>query len=329
MADEAVDDWRQLKSHLESLRRAGLADLPVGQWVAPPVQDRALAAEPPQPPIPAAPPARVELRPAPPQPAKPPVPERATAPPQRSPAMQTPQPRPTQVSVAAMFDQSRIPYETAVTPPSQRSILLQVIADEVAACTRCPHLAATRTQTVFQSGTPSARLMFVGEAPGADEDEQGEPFVGRAGQLVTDMLTKGMGLSRSEVYIANVLKCRPPENRTPIQTEIDNCLGFLDRQIEIVRPEFICLLGKTAVVALLRSALPMKSLRGRWFRYRDIPTMVTYHPAYLLRNPADKRLAWADWCLARSTLSDALRQSAQPSQTSAGSPDAGESPSPS
>ena len=294
MADEAVDDWRQLKSHLESLRRAGLADLPVGQWVAPPVQERALSAEPPQEPMPAVPPARVEPRPAPPPAARPPVPERATAPPQRSPAVQTPQPRPTQVSVAAMFDQSRIPYETAVTPPSQRSTLLKVIADEVAACTRCPHLAATRTQTVFQSGTPSARLMFVGEAPGADEDEQGEPFVGRAGQLVTDMLTKGMGLSRSEVYIANVLKCRPPENRTPIQTEIDNCLGFLDRQIEIVRPEFICLLGKTAVVALLRSALPMKSLRGRWFRYRDIPTMVTYHPAYLLRNPPAKKDTWED-----------------------------------
>lgn len=300
MSDEVVDDWRQLKAHLESLRRAGLADLPVGQWFAPPV----VATPPSQ---------RSDPEPSPSGPVQPypprPVPSASVAPAsaprptvaadlrppmERPPVSQAPPLRPAPMSVGAMFDQSRIPYETPVTPQTQRTGQLQLIADEVAACTRCPHLAATRTQTVFQSGTPSARLMFVGEAPGADEDERGEPFVGRAGQLVTDMLTKGMGLSRSEVYIANVLKCRPPENRTPIQTEIDNCLGFLDRQIEIVRPEFICLLGKTAVVALLRSALPMKSLRGRWFRYRDIPTMVTYHPAYLLRNPPAKKDTWED-----------------------------------
>ena len=296
MSEEAVDDWRQLKAHLESLRRAGLADLPVGQWVAPPVVARTPAGGEPRQVVPIMPPPRVEPPPALKPPEAPAAVAAAAAKPtyQRPPASPSPPPRPAPVSVAAMFDQSRIPYETPVTPLAERAGLLQVIADEVAACTRCPHLAATRTQTVFQSGTPTARLMFVGEAPGADEDEQGEPFVGRAGQLVTNMVTAGMGLSRSEVYIANVLKCRPPENRTPIQTEIDNCLGYLDRQIEIVRPEFICLLGKTAVAALLRSALPMKSLRGRWFRYRDIPTMVTYHPAYLLRNPPAKKDTWED-----------------------------------
>lgn len=318
MSEETLDAWRQLKAHLESLRRAGLADVPVGEWApdeafleslqrlsekvvaadqrfperAAPVQhrthDEERAAE-----------ERlvVDERPLepPPQVVQPQVVQAKRVTP-RSAALQRPSrpASPMPVSVTAMFDKSRIPYETPVIEPSERPALLQVIADEVAACTRCPHLAATRTQTVFQSGTPSARLMFVGEAPGADEDRLGEPFVGRAGQLVTDMLTKGMGLSRSEVYIANVLKCRPPENRTPIPEEMDNCLGFLDRQIEIVRPEFICLLGKTAVTALLRSALPMKSLRGRWFRYRDIPTMVTYHPAYLLRNPPAKKETWDD-----------------------------------
>ena len=129
--------------------------------------------------------------------------------------------------------------------------MLQALAAEVAGCRKCPHLAETRTQTVFADGSPTARLMFIGEAPGADEDRHGGPFVGRAGQFLTDMITKGMGLKRQDVYIANILKCRPPENRDPTPEESANCLGYLERQIEIVRPEFLCLLGRTAVQRIL------------------------------------------------------------------------------
>jgi DNA polymerase len=136
--------------------------------------------------------------------------------------------------------------------------------------------------------------MFVGEAPGADEDRTGVPFVGRAGVLLTDMITKGMGLARDEVYIANILKSRPPENRNPEPPEIANCLPYLERQIEIIRPQFLCLLGRIAASTLLDTALPLARLRGKWHRYRGIPTAVTYHPAYLLRNPADKKKAWED-----------------------------------
>ncbi len=136
-------------------------------------------------------------------------------------------------------------------PASDRLAILTAAAAEVAGCTRCPHLAATRKQTVFGTGSPTARLMFIGEAPGADEDRIGKPFVGAAGQLLTDMITKGMGLSREEVYIANVIKCRPPGNRTPTPEEAANCSSYLDHQIAVIRPEFLCLLGKTAAVALL------------------------------------------------------------------------------
>ena len=192
----------------------------------------------------------------------------------------------------SLFDEPTID-EPPLTP-AERAGALMALATEVASCVRCPHLAASRTQTVFGTGSPTARLMFIGEAPGADEDRLGEPFIGRAGTLLTDMITKGMGLSRGEVYIANILKSRPPQNRTPLPDEVAHCLPHLERQITIIRPEFLCLLGKTAVSALLETALPMGRLRGRWHRYRGIPTVVTWHPAYLLRNPAAKRETWED-----------------------------------
>ena len=193
----------------------------------------------------------------------------------------------------SLFDEPTI--DEPPLSPAERSSALATLAAEVATCVRCPQLAASRTQTVFGTGSPTARLMFIGEAPGADEDRLGEPFVGRAGVLLTDMITKGMGLSRGEVYIANILKSRPPENRTPLPDEVAHCLPYLERQIMIVRPEFLCLLGKTAVSALLGTALlPMGRLRGRWHRYHGIPTVVTWHPAYLLRNPAAKRESWED-----------------------------------
>src|SRR5207253_9288858 len=136
-------------------------------------------------------------------------------------------------------------------PAEERPAVRAAAAAEVARCTRCPHLAASRTQPVFGIGPPTARLMFIGEAPGADEDRLGQPFVGRAGQLLTDMITKGMGLTREDVYIANVLKCRPPDNRPPTPEEVANCSPYLERQIAIIRPEFLCLLGRTAASALL------------------------------------------------------------------------------
>ena len=298
MANDPVDAWRQLKTHLESLRRAGLLDVPVGTWNLPDFVEPVDSIEPePEPvtqpivsndiatgvlsaqiPIEQV---SVEL-----------IPEVVQPKPAPKAAIRTA--RPASPAVSTMFGQYLKPFESPVITQNERLPILKILAAEVAGCERCPELASTRTQTVFDSGSPTARLMFVGEAPGADEDRQGEPFVGRAGQLVTDMLTKGMGLSRSEVYIANVLKCRPPENRVPTNSEMANCIGYLDRQIEIIRPEFICLLGKTAVTALLQSALPMKSLRQRWFRYRNIPTMVTYHPAYLLRSPSYKKETWED-----------------------------------
>ncbi len=172
-------------------------------------------------------------------------------------------------------------------------MLLDIIRNEVAGCTRCTELATTRTQTVFGVGNPSARLMIVGEAPGADEDRKGEPFVGRAGQLL-DKIIEACKLKRSDVYIANVLKCRPPENRTPLPDEVLNCRGYLDRQLAVIRPEAICCLGLTAAKTLLGTELSMGRLRGKFHDYGGTPVLCTYHPAYLLRNPAAKRDVWED-----------------------------------
>ncbi len=192
---------------------------------------------------------------------------------------------------SSLFEEPKL---TVVVPVGERSERLEALRLEVSRCIRCPHLASTRTQTVFGEGPTNPRLMFVGEAPGADEDETGRPFVGRAGALLTDMITKGMGLSRDQVYIANVLKSRPPENRVPLADEMANCLPYLEQQIAILQPEFLCLLGKTAASALLETAMPLGRLRGKWHRYRGIATIVTYHPSALLRNTDWKRDAWAD-----------------------------------
>jgi len=160
-------------------------------------------------------------------------------------------------------------------------------------CARCK-LSPTRTNLVFGVGNPRAQLMFVGEGPGAEEDLQGEPFVGRAGQLLTDIIERGMGIRRSEVYIANVVKCRPPGNRNPEGDEVASCEPFLFRQIELVGPKAIVGLGTFAVQALLRVKTPISKLRGVWYDFHGIKLMPTFHPAYLLRNPGDKRLVWAD-----------------------------------
>lgn len=176
----------------------------------------------------------------------------------------------------------------------QRLQELEVIQQEVAHCTRCAELAATRTQTVFGVGNPAARLCFFGEAPGADEDRQGEPFVGRAGRLLDDIITKGMGLRREDVYILNVLKCRPPGNRNPSPEEAGNCFQFFERQLEAIQPEFLCCLGAVAAMNLLQTTEPIGRLRGRFHNYRGIRVIATYHPAYLLRNPPAKKEVWKD-----------------------------------
>jgi uracil-DNA glycosylase family 4 len=195
-------------------------------------------------------------------------------------------------SLAVLFKSAT--FESPPVPGGDRPALLAALAAEVAVCRRCLNLAETRTQTVFGIGNPETRLMFIGEAPGFDEDRTGEPFVGRAGQLLTDMITKGMGLAREQVYIANILKCRPPENRNPTPEEASNCFPYLERQIEIIRPEFICLLGRVAAQGILNTTQAMAKLRGRWHRYRGIPTLATYHPSYLLRTPSAKKDAWED-----------------------------------
>jgi uracil-DNA glycosylase len=174
-----------------------------------------------------------------------------------------------------------------------RLAALDVLRAEVAGCTRCAELAAGRTQTVFGAGRPDARLVFFGEAPGADEDASGEPFVGKAGQLLTKII-EACTLRREDVYIMNVLKCRPPGNRTPLPAEVANCRGFFERQFEIIRPEFICCLGASAAQALLGTTESIGRLRGRWFTSGSAEVICTYHPSYLLRNPAAKRDVWDD-----------------------------------
>jgi DNA polymerase len=178
---------------------------------------------------------------------------------------------------------------------------LTVLRNEVAACTLCEELACTRTQTVFGVGSARARLCFLGEAPGADEDRQGEPFVGRAGQLL-DRILAACRLKREEVYILNVIKCRPPGNRTPSPTEAANCRPFLLRQLELIRPKFICCLGLVAAQNLLGSTQSIGRLRGRLHRYGDAQVVCTYHPAYLLRNPAAKREVWEDMQMLMSAM---------------------------
>jgi uracil-DNA glycosylase len=170
---------------------------------------------------------------------------------------------------------------------------LEELRAAIGDCRRCK-LWSGRTHLVFGVGNPQAKLMFIGEGPGRDEDLQGEPFVGRAGQLLTDIITKGMGLRREDVYIANVVKCRPPENRNPEPDEVASCEPFLKKQIDLVRPEIIIALGKFAVQALLQTKAPITKLRGHWHSYHGIKLMPTFHPAYLLRNPGDKKLVWQD-----------------------------------
>lgn len=178
-------------------------------------------------------------------------------------------------------------------PAEHGGSALDELAREVRECTKCG-LCKGRTHTVFADGDPSADLVFVGEAPGYQEDIQGIPFVGPAGNLLTDIIEKGMKLRRSEVYICNVIKCRPPNNRDPLAEEKNQCEPYLVRQLELVRPKVICALGGHAAKTLLKTDESTGRLRGRWHFYHGIPLRVTYHPAYLLRSPGEKRKTWDD-----------------------------------
>ncbi len=212
------------------------------------------------------------------------------------------------------------PEIPAPTPPPQAGDLFQItgpssgtedpagrlkqIREEIGECTRC-RLHAGRTHLVFGVGDPEARLMFVGEGPGADEDAQGEPFVGRAGQKLNEMI-RAIGLERRAVYIANVVKCRPPENRPPQPDEVATCSPFLFAQIEAVRPRVIVTLGAPAAHTLLGTKLGIKRIRGTWQSYRGIPVMPTFHPAFLLRayTPENRRLVWEDLKAARARMDE-------------------------
>jgi DNA polymerase len=188
----------------------------------------------------------------------------------------------------------------AAVAPTDRVAALKIIRDEIGDCIRC-RLSAGRNKIVFGDGDPNARLFFVGEGPGADEDAQGLPFVGRAGQLLNNMIS-AMGLKREQVYIANIVKCRPPQNRVPEPDEAHTCSPFLFRQIDVVRPEILVALGSTAATYLLGGKSSLSSLRGRIHHVRGAKLIVTYHPAFLLRDPRQKKEAWKDLQIAMSEL---------------------------
>jgi DNA polymerase len=198
---------------------------------------------------------------------------------------------PNDPSPTPVRDEAAMDFLTHPGVRESRSLpdLRTVIGD----CQRCK-LAPHRTKLVFGVGNPAADLVFVGEAPGQDEDLRGEPFVGRAGQLLTEIIVKGMKIRREDVYIANIIKCRPPNNRDPEPDEIAACEPFLKHQLALIKPKAIVTLGKFAAQCLLKTRTPITRLRGEWTQYQGIPLMPTFHPAYLLRNPSDKRLVWRD-----------------------------------
>ena len=183
---------------------------------------------------------------------------------------------------------------------------LSAVRTDIGDCTRCKLHSLGRRQVVFGVGNANADLMFVGEAPGADEDVQGIPFVGRAGQLLTDIIEKGLQIPRKDVYIANVIKCRPPGNRNPEQDEVETCEPFLFRQIDVIKPKVIVALGTFAARALLRTLDPISRLRGRVSDYRGAKLIPTFHPAYLLRNPSAKREVWEDMKVVKKLLQSVL-----------------------
>lgn len=203
-----------------------------------------------------------------------------------------PEPAPTVQASLFQISGAATP-ESHVDTPEGRRHELQVLANKVAGCTRCAELASTRTQTVFGVGPVDPELCFIGEAPGYNEDAKGEPFVGAAGELLNRIIA-ACGLKREEVYICNIIRCRPPGNRLPLPNEAANCREYLERQLELVRPRFICALGGCAAQNLLDTKTGITKLRGRFYDFRGIPVLCTFHPAFLLRSPDRKKDAWED-----------------------------------
>jgi len=264
--------------HLEGLKARGVRYVSVSPETLRPLSQP--MPKPAAPPVRAAKPLPAPTRPAPPIPPTPPI---AAAELALSPPGETP------------------PVSAAPLSPEAKAAAFAALRERVLACVKCPHLAAARKNVVFGVGSIDAELMFIGEAPGADEDEQGEPFVGRAGQLLTKII-QTMGLQRGDVYIGNILKCRPDTpgqsagNRKPTSPEMETCIPYLHEQIDLIRPKVIVALGATAVEGLLGKTIGITKLRGTWKTYRGIPLMPTYHPAYLLRNQSlsEKRKVWED-----------------------------------
>ncbi|MEA2416385.1 MAG: uracil-DNA glycosylase [Thermoanaerobaculia bacterium] len=201
------------------------------------------------------------------------------------------------------FTHLDVPKTTAAASAvedSEGKTLLAELQAIASVCVKCK-LAKTRTQVVYGVGNPNADLMFIGEAPGRDEDEKGEPFVGRAGQLLTDII-KAMKLTRDDVYISNVVKCRPPENRNPDPEELDACRPYIRQQVEIIQPQVIVTLGKFALQSLTEKSYGITAIRGHWLEYNGVKVMPTYHPAYLLRTPSAKKDVWNDMKLVMAEL---------------------------
>ncbi len=230
-------------------------------------------------------------------------PSRANPP--ENPSQTTPAVRPEPVEGRGAIVSAPRPARTAdlfAEPGLRQAETLAALRNHIGDCQRCKLAGLGRSTVVFGVGNPTADLMFVGEGPGADEDRQGEPFVGRAGQLLTEIITKGKKLRRHDVYIANIVKCRPPGNRNPEPDEIGTCMPFLARQIDLVAPRVIVALGTFAAQTLLDVRTPITRMRGVWHDYRGVKVMPTFHPAYLLRNPGDKRWVWADIKLVMAEL---------------------------
>lgn len=273
MSDQSSDPTRlqqAIVQKLESLHRAGVRSFPrtaISPAPAPSQPANSAKAEPPKS-VPVAP------KPAPP---------RATT--------GTTTSKPKQPAVLQVPENE--PFSAPLVAATERAGALEIVSTEVSACTRCSELANSRTQTVFGVGNPNARLVFFGEAPGADEDRLGEPFVGKAGQLLTKII-EACTLTRDDVYIMNVLRCRPPGNRNPTPDEAQNCRPFFEKQFEIIRPEFVCCLGSIAAMTLLNTTVSVGRLRGKLHDWRGMKVAVTYHPAYLLRNASAKKHVWAD-----------------------------------
>ncbi|MEO8869254.1 MAG: uracil-DNA glycosylase [Granulicella sp.] len=268
----------QLRAYVDYLRDMGVYDLyRIGEAIEAdlPVTVAAAAPEPARPAI---------ARPS----ATPPVLNRETLPaPTHAPSpLEASMPKPVSFNALAPLPELRIAV-------SERPAALQAVRDEIGDCTRCPLAYAGRHKIVYGNGDAAARLMFVGEGPGADEDATGEPFVGKAGQLLNNMIN-AMGLQREQVYVANIVKCRPPANRVPEPVEANTCSQFLLRQIDIVQPKVIVALGGTAATYLLGVKQSLASLRGNWYDVRGAKVAVTYHPAFLLRDPRQKGEAWKD-----------------------------------